>query len=143
MYHALEIAKYVIDKCFKEGAPVTNLRLQKLLYFIQLESYKKNTIFMFDDDLYAWQFGPVVPEVYYEYNMYGGSPILLHYDTLNIKLNDRILINQVIREKNNTPIWQLVTNTHKEGGPWFITVNEFGLRTAIGKKLIIKEAERV
>lgn len=87
MYHALEIAKYVIDKCFKEGAPVTNLRLQKLLYFIQLESYKKKSIFMFDDDLYAWQFGPVVPEVYYEYNMYGGSPILLHYDTLNIKLN--------------------------------------------------------
>lgn len=35
MYDALTIAMYIIDKCFKEGEPVTNLRLQKLLYFIQ------------------------------------------------------------------------------------------------------------
>ena len=98
MYDALEIAKYIISKCFKEGVPVTNLRLQKLLYFIQLESYKRNFRLMFDDDMYAWQFGPVVPDVYYEYNMYGGSPILLNYDNLDIQLNDRILINRVIRK---------------------------------------------
>lgn len=142
MYDALEIAKYIISKCFKEGAPVTNLRLQKLLYFIQLESYKRNFRLMFDDDMYAWQFGPVVPDVYYEYNMYGGSPILLNYDNLDIQLNDRILINRVIKENNNTPIWQLVNNTHKEGGPWAITIDKFGLRTVIEKKLIMKEAER-
>ena len=142
MYDALEIAKYIISKCFKEGVPVTNLRLQKLLYFILLESYKRIFRLMLDDDMYAWQFGPVVPDVYYEYNMYGGSPILLNYDNLDIQLNDRILINRVIKENNNTPIWQLVNNTHKEGGPWAITIDKFGLRTVIEKKLIMKEAER-
>ena len=76
------------------------------------------------------------------YIMNGGSPILLNYDNLDIQLNDRILINRVIKENNNTPIWQLVNNTHKEGGPWAITIDKFGLRTVIEKKLIMKEAER-
>lgn len=143
MYDALTIAMYIINRCFEEGAPVTNLRLQKLLYFIQLESYRRNSRFMFEDDMYAWQFGPVVPSVYYEYNMYGGSPILLHYNHLGIQLNDRMLIDQVISKNNSTPIWQLVNNTHKEGGPWARTVNNYGLRNVISKEIIAQEAERL
>lgn len=141
MYDALTIAMYVISKCFNEGSPVTNLRLQKLLYFIQLESYRKNGSSFFKDELYAWQFGPVIPSVYYEYNMYGGSPILLSYDNLEISISDSFFVDRVVEEKKDTPIWSLVEQTHKKGGPWERTVTSYGLRSVIEKNFIMEEAK--
>ena len=34
-YNVLDIAKYVIYYCTKKGYLITNLKLQKILYFIQ------------------------------------------------------------------------------------------------------------
>lgn len=143
MYDALTVAKYIIDKCFREGAPVTNLRLQKLLYFVQLESYKKNNKPLFEDDMYAWQFGPVVLEVYYEYNVYAGTPILLKYNRLNIDFNAENLIASVLKKFKSTPIWKLVEETHKPNGPWDITVNTYGLKSVIKNSLIAEEAKNI
>lgn len=40
MYDIREIAKYIINRCIKINKPTNNLRLQKLLYFIN-EEYNK------------------------------------------------------------------------------------------------------
>ena len=37
MYSALSMAKYIIDKCTKDEYPISNLQLQKILYYIQRE----------------------------------------------------------------------------------------------------------
>lgn len=34
MYTALDMAKYIIDKCTKDRSPISNLQLQKILYYI-------------------------------------------------------------------------------------------------------------
>lgn len=141
MYDALEIAKYIISKCFKEGVPVTNLRLQKLLYFIQLESYKVYGKQLFNNDIAAWQFGPVVPDVYYKYSVYAGMPILLQYDNLNLCNKVTNIVDDIIEKNKNIPIWKLVEITHKPDGPWDITINKFGLRSIINSDLIAEEAK--
>lgn len=141
MYDALEIAKYIISKCFKEGVPVTNLRLQKLLYFIQVESYKVYGKQLFNNDIAAWQFGPVVPDVYYKYSVYAGMPILLQYDNLNLCNKVTNIVDDVIEKNKNIPIWKLVEITHKPDGPWDITINKFGLRSIINSDLIAEEAK--
>lgn len=141
MYDALEIAKHIISKCFKEGVPVTNLRLQKLLYFIQLESYKVYGKQLFNNDIAAWQFGPVVPDVYYKYSVYAGMPILLQYDNLNLCNKVTNIVDDVIEKNKNIPIWKLVEITHKPNGPWDITINKFGLRSIINSDLIAEEAK--
>ena len=41
MYSALTIAKYIIDKCTEENSPISNLQLQKILYYIQSEFNKE------------------------------------------------------------------------------------------------------
>src|SRR5699024_11942469 len=93
----LTVARYIIDRSFRKKDPVSNLRLQKLLYFVQLESYRENNNPMFSDDIVAWQFGPVVPDVYYEYNVYAGTPILLEYKDLSvIEESDKRIIDRVI-----------------------------------------------
>ena len=44
MYSALDLSRYIVSKCISDGHPITNLQLQKILYFIQrdyLEHGKK------------------------------------------------------------------------------------------------------
>ena len=63
MYSALNVAKYIIDKCTRENYPISNLQLQKILYYIQREFLQRGPK-AFPEEIEAWQFGPVVPEVY-------------------------------------------------------------------------------
>ena len=62
-YDALEVAKYVINKCTVENYPVSNLQLQKILYFLQKKYLIQQGRRLFKDAIEAWQFGPVVSEV--------------------------------------------------------------------------------
>lgn len=41
MYDALDIAKYIVDKCTVEKCPITNLQLQKILYFLQKKTFSR------------------------------------------------------------------------------------------------------
>lgn len=34
----LDLAAYIVKHCLEKGKPVSNLQLQKILYFVQLES---------------------------------------------------------------------------------------------------------
>lgn len=140
MTKALEIAKYIISECFKMNSPVTNLRLQKNLYFVQLESYRRCGCEAFEDEIEAWQFGPVVPLVYYEYCNYAGMPILEKYDTFK-KIDEELkdIIDDVINKYSEYPVWDLVNITHKEGSPWSQTYVEYE-KKVISKELIKKEA---
>ncbi|MBQ6623932.1 MAG: DUF4065 domain-containing protein, partial [Mogibacterium sp.] len=65
-YSAKDIAEHVVTKCVREQEPITNLHLQKILYFIQRDYVKKIGEPLFADEFEAWKFGPVVPCIYYE-----------------------------------------------------------------------------
>lgn len=62
-YSALDVAKYIINKCTIEHDAISNLQLQKILYYIQ-KWFLQNGLVAFDDDFEAWSFGPVVLSVY-------------------------------------------------------------------------------
>ena len=77
MYTALQIADYVIQRCQQKGYVISELKLQKVLYFIQAQflvfGYENTPCF--SDDIQAWKFGPVVPDVYRKYRLYGNAHI--------------------------------------------------------------------
>lgn len=75
MYKALDIARYIIERCREKNRTVSNLKLQKILYFVQAEFLVTKNQPCFAETIEAWDFGPVVPEVYYEYRMYGSANI--------------------------------------------------------------------
>ena len=75
MYDVHLIAEYVIHRCAQNGRPLSNLKLQKILYFIQAEFLVAMNKPCFEDDIEAWSSGPVVPAVYSEYRIYGGTNI--------------------------------------------------------------------
>ena len=119
IYKALDIAKYVVSVCYEQGAPVTNLKLQKILYFIQKDFIKRNTL-AFSDDIEAWKFGPVVPSVYYHFCHFGSMPITEEYKT-NIfpdEVENKNAIDHVIQDNYKIYPWTLVERTHKPNGAW-------------------------
>lgn len=118
MYRAIELSKYIVSKCIEDGQPISNLQLQKILYYIQREFLKKNGIAAFADETEAWQFGPVVPDVYYYYCGYGAMPISFVFGEIEIKDEDMHVIDPIVEEKRSKKPWTLVAETHKKNGAW-------------------------
>lgn len=117
MNTALDIAKYIISKCTKENCPISNLQLQKILYYIQ-KAYLKNGKAAFFDDIEAWTFGPVVPNVYYYFCAYGAMPISFTFHDIMIDCEDTKIIDPIVEEKRKLDPWDMVAETHKSGGAW-------------------------
>lgn len=115
-YSALDISKYVIHKCTSEHDAISNLQLQKILYYIQ-KYFLQNGLIAFDDDFEAWQFGPVVPSVYNQFSSFGGTPIRLRY---NISLDDNYkdIIDPIVTKKRDLKPWIMVDDTHRPGKAW-------------------------
>lgn len=118
MYTALEVAKYTINKCIELGRPISNLQLQKILYYIQGEYMKKNHgEVLFNESIEAWQYGPVVPDVYYKYKMYSASRIIDKQEEIEITASNKPIIDEVIENKSLLRASRLVQDTHEES-PW-------------------------
>jgi uncharacterized phage-associated protein len=124
MYNALDIAKYIITKCNKDGFPISNLQLQKILYNLQKfflqNAYsigEKKEGKLFKDDIEAWQWGPVIPNVYFTFCIYGAMTITGTYD-VQINNNIKKIIDPIIERKRRMNPWLLVDETHKKNGAW-------------------------
>lgn len=118
VYNAMQIADFIIDYCTRKNDPVSNLRLQKLLYFLWAEYFRRHQKALFGDSMYAWQFGPVVPNVYYEYCAYGGRPINLKCET-EIEEGDKRELEEIIEEYRLIPVNELVRRTHQPDTAWY------------------------
>lgn len=70
------IAKYIIIK----GVEVTQLSLQKLLYYAQGFYRAFTGKYMFEDDCEAWVHGPVFSNIYQKYKKFGSSNIEIEED---------------------------------------------------------------
>lgn len=119
MRQAIDLAKYIVNKCTCDEKPISNLHLQKILYYIQ-KNFLINDNIAFYDEIEAWQFGPVVPNVYYYFCGFGAMPISSSYD---VSMNDYTceeisLINDIVETKRILDPWDLVEETHHEGGAW-------------------------
>ncbi|MCD7803004.1 MAG: DUF4065 domain-containing protein [Clostridiales bacterium] len=121
MYDALTIARYIVDKCNAAGSAITNLKLQKMLYFVQAEFLVDAHYPCFNEEIYAWDYGPVVPSVYRAYKVYGGSciPSFPNHDwnKYGIATSDRKMIDEIVDQCMKYSASALVEITHNQS-PW-------------------------
>ena len=120
LYNASDIAKYIISYCSSKNMPISNLKLQKVLYFTWVDYYRETGTALFLDDICAWQLGPVVPDVYYDYCSYGGRPSYLTYNGIEDEISERdeAILNKIIERYLDTPASTLVNRTHRPGTAW-------------------------
>jgi uncharacterized phage-associated protein len=76
-YAAGTIAKWFIAWAEAEGEEISNLKLQKLLYYAQGHHFGQQHKPLFPDPIQAWSHGPVVPDVYHAYKGAGSASIIL------------------------------------------------------------------
>lgn len=122
MSTALRVAEYIIHEAQKREKPLTNIKLQKLLYFTQGVYLAKYNKLAFEDNIIAWEYGPVVKDIYYKYSLYGTEPIIVveEYDS-KISLMLINAINIVLEAFLNTSQTDLIEETIKRGSPWSYT----------------------
>ncbi len=75
-----ELATHIIAVANESGKKITNLQLQKIMFFIFGKMVKNSGDDAFIESLYnykfrRWSYGPVVEEIYFDYNNFGGRPI--------------------------------------------------------------------
>lgn len=127
MYSAIDVARYIIDHCNRNGQTISNLKLQKILYFIQAEFLIVQDKPCFQEQIEAWDFGPVVPEVYRHYKVYGSAaiPSLRSEDYCPFSKKDKILADGIIDECANYSASELTEYTHNQS-PWITAYGQRG-----------------
>lgn len=127
MYDVNDIAKYIINYCNINNLEITNLRLNKLLYFIQAHFLSAGAP-IFEDDFEAWSYGPVIPDIYWKYRLFGSGNINLlsnnNYDIGSIEQEHLLEIDSVIDELKNISTYDLVDITHSQT-PWIDSYEKF------------------
>lgn len=130
MYRALQIANYVVHVALTNGLKITNLHLQKILYYLQAVSLVYTGRLLFSGVIEKWPLGPVVPDVYHEYKEYGSQPIkaiareyVFNFDTMEIdtvdfdentiRHEDRRTIEPLILQLLTLDPFELVNKTHE------------------------------
>jgi uncharacterized phage-associated protein len=141
-YKVLEIANKILayGAARDGGELISNLKLQKLLYYMQgfyLAYFQES---LFDEEIEAWQYGPVVPVVYEHYKDNGSAGIPPSGQCLALKsLKEEALFNEVFRVYGDYSAIGLMNLTHGEM-PWKSTkigdvIDKQKLNSFFGKRL--------
>jgi len=69
------IADAILVKMAKKGFLTSNLKLQKLLYYVQGHHLHRVGSLAFADQIKAWSHGPVVPVVYHRFKKFSWHDI--------------------------------------------------------------------
>ena len=161
MYPSAVIAGQFVNKGIADSNPVTQMKLQKIVFFAHgLHLMLNNGKPLISDNFLAWKFGPVVPSIYQVYKRWGNFPII---EKSEITINNEPLSNftelsQSAIEAINTT-WDITKDvdaitlsnwSHAKGSPWDYSYNSLGENSVIDNQRIkeyfeqhIKSAEHV
>ena len=74
MTASVDIAAWLVSR-HGAGTRLTNMSLNRLCFFAQVESLRSTGTTVFDDPIVAWRCGPVCPAVYHAYERYGRTSV--------------------------------------------------------------------
>lgn len=131
------IAEWIIRRFVELEECITNLKLQKLLYYVQGIGVGRYHTKVISEDFYAWEHGPVIESIYHQYKEFGAGALLINPETDIKKVLENQLALRILDETINTygkfSAWVLRDKTHCES-PW--------LNASEGEKIEI-EAMRI
>lgn len=113
-----EVANYLLWFSADHGDCLTNLKLQKLLYYAQAWYLALYDEPLFDQEIEAWVHGPVVPTVYHRFSNYKADPIPV--DSIpKARLSKKVQghLEEILRVFGGFSAYQLEKLTHQEA-PW-------------------------
>ena len=141
------ICNLILDEADSAKRSITNLALQKLLYFahgLHLVDTGKPLVTGFFE---AWRFGPVHPVAYHAFKSAGAGPILFRatiHDPFTREAisvpecedpNVRTRVGRIVRMYAGMTPGRLVEVSHAKGAPWQFTVDKARTETILGLRI--------
>jgi len=121
MLTARQVAAYFLSLVDDEvGDSLSNLKLQKLVYYAQGFHLALTGEPLFEDPLEAWEHGPVVPSLYRGFKQHGAEPIPAPengFDFAAYPKDVRELLDEVFSVYGQFSASKLRNLTHEES-PW-------------------------
>lgn len=122
MYDVLTVADAILKIAKAKGQALTPMQLVKLTYIAHGWSLGLRDKDLFRNRIEAWQYGPVIPDLYRTTKSYGRSPIPLSVvgpvDEMNVSSEDRDFLQAVFDRYGHLDGISLSYLTHKAGTPW-------------------------
>ena len=122
---AQKVAGYLVFISQRHGDPITNLKLQKLLYYAQGWHLALCGRRLFREQIQAWLRGPVVYEVWQNYNSYRWRPITRRVRPPPMGDATRVYLNSLYAAYQDYSAYTLEQMTHNEL-PWQIARRGLG-----------------
>lgn len=139
MYDSRIIANYFIDFARQDGATISPMKLQKLVYFAHGYYLAITGKPLIEEEIQAWQYGPVIESLYHEVKHYGNNGI-----TEKIRMPNELALPKHIVDFLQK-IWevfgtftavQLSNMTHETGAPWEKVWKRNAIRLIIPSEVI-------
>ena len=114
-----DVADFFLAQCEEEaGDLMSNLKLQKLVYYAQGFHLAITGVALFDDDIEAWTHGPVVADLYHAYKQFGSGALPPLAAIPDVFSSDQLdLLNEINEIYGQFSGWKLRNMTHEES-PW-------------------------
>jgi uncharacterized phage-associated protein len=149
-YDSRAIANYFISKADGAGKALTPMQVIKLVYFAHgwnLGIYGDPLI---DDEVEAWDYGPVIRPVYDAFKKFGNQPVtelakkwhILNGDVTGQPIDAKFdaietsLLDKIWEVYGHLKGFQLSEITHRDDSPWHKIYNEHGRNSVIPDSLI-------
>jgi uncharacterized phage-associated protein len=129
-YDARVVANHMLDRADDTGLSITNLALNKLVYFAHGTYFSSYSRPLVKNAFEAWQFGPVVRVLYDAFKIYENRPIRDRARRFNpvenafeviseqLARSDALIVDGVFDMFSPMTAGQLVDLSHEEGSPW-------------------------
>jgi len=122
MTTALAVANEFIRLSVQKQQTISNMKLQKLVYFAQgFYAALNDGTALFEDNFEAWKYGPVIPELYHMFKVYFAGPIPEShpFQTKSDLTDDQSkVVRWVFENLGGLSAMRLSDISHKPGSPW-------------------------
>lgn len=111
MNNALAVAKYLNElNLEKHGCNLNEMRMHKIMYFLQRESLMLYNNPLFEDSFEAWSFGPVLKCVKDEYK----RKHMFKTTNKTLDSKEKELVSSVFERYDSFNTWDLGSLSHEE-----------------------------
>ncbi len=124
------VANFVLDWAEAHGQAVTNLEINKIVFFLHAHHLVEFGKPLVSAKIEAWNYGPVFRELYSQFKIFEHSPITNRATKIdpetgsrivckeNFGTNTQCLIECILPKYAKLSASALVSLSHEVGGPW-------------------------
>ena len=130
MHDGREVANFILDVAEESKLSLTNISLQKIMYFCHVWFLVSTGKPLIRHSFEAWEYGPVLPYIYRYFSNFEDKKLTSRITkidmstgnkikaSINVSDQEKSLIRNIINFYSQLSARQLVELSHTPGGPW-------------------------